>query len=371
MNVFDTVPEEARKLQERNVKYAEIIAQSMKAQEKDLERLKDELALAPSEKELIYSECSLRLYRFTPRVRHLQETPLLIVPSLILRYYIMDLLKGHSLIEHLVNSGIDTYLVDWGVPGDEHGELTFDYYIDTFLRRMVRKVARHAGSGTVNLLGQCLGGTMAAIFTSLYPEKVERLVCLTAPIDFKDAGLLALWTRKDFLNVDKVVSAFGRVIPADFIHSCFQFLDVKATIERYKKLYNNVLDSNFLYYYRAMDTWLNDKIPFPGLVFKKFIKELYQGNLLARGKLTINERAADLGAITCPVQIIAAEMDHVFPVSAASALVELVNGPVDYRVVSAGHVTLIALLPQREETFRHISSFLSGESDIYDAFTDK
>jgi len=364
MNVFDSVPEEARKLHERNVKYAEIIAQSMKSQGKELERIKEELALAPSDKEVIYSECSLKLYRFKPKFRNLQETPLLIVPSLILRYYVMDLIKGHSLIEHLVNSGIDVYLVDWGVPGDEHGELTFDYYIDTFLRRMVRKVARHAGSAKVNLLGQCLGGTMAAIFTSLYQEKVERLVCLTTPIDFKDAGLLALWTRKDFLNVDKVVSAFGRVIPADFIHSCFQFLDVKATIERYKKLYNNVLDSNFLYYYRALDTWLNDKIPFPGLVFKKFIHELYQENLLARGRFTINNRKADLGAITCPVQIIAAEMDHVFPESAASALVELVSGPVEYRLIPAGHVTLITLFPQRTETYQYISAFLAGESEI-------
>ncbi len=364
MNLSDTIPEEARKLQERNVKYSEIIAQSMKSQGKELERLKEELELAPTEKEIIYSECSLKLYHFTPRVKNLQKTPLLIVPSLILRYYIMDLIKGHSLIEHLVKSGIDTYLVDWGVPGDEHGDLTFDYYIDTFLRRMVRKVARHTGSEKVSLLGQCLGGTMAAIFTSLYPEKVDRLACLTTPIDFKDAGLLALWTRKDFLNVDKVVSAFGRVVPADFIHSCFQFLDVKATIERYKKLYNNVLDSNFLYYYRALDTWLNDKIPFPGRVFRKFIKELYQENLLARGKFTINGRKADLGNITCPVQIIAAETDHVFPVSAASALVELVKNPVDYRLISAGHVTLIVLFPQREDTYRHISGFLSGESDI-------
>lgn len=268
-------------------------------------------------------------------------------------------MKGHSLIEHLVNSGIDTYLLDWGIPGDEHGHLTFDYYIDTFIKRCVRKVSRLNGKKPVNMLGQCLGGTLAAVYTSLHQKDINKLVCLTTPVDFQDAGLLARWTNKETFNIDKVVETFGNTVPADFIHACFQFLDVKATVERYKKLYNNVLDDNFLYYYKALDLWGNDKIPFPGQVFRKFIKELYQENLLAKGEFKINGNTADLKNITCPLLNIAAEFDHVFPEKAAKAMNSLTGGSVDYHVISAGHVTLVALFPQREETFKLISKFLS------------
>jgi polyhydroxyalkanoate synthase subunit PhaC len=359
MNIAELVPKDAREFSERNAKYAKLIAQSMTASKEEQERAKKELKLATTPKEEIYSESSLKLYRFTPVKKTLHKTPLLIVPSLILRYYIMDLMKGHSLIEHLVESGIDTYLIDWGIPGDEHGELTFDYYIDTFIRRCVRKVSRRCGRAPINLFGQCLGGTMAAIYTALYCEDIKRLGLITAPIDFKDAGLLALWTKKDTFKVDKVVEAFGPIVPADFVHACFQFLDVKATVERYKKLYNNVLDENFLYLYRALDHWLNDKIPFPGQVFRKFIKGLYQENQLAKGEFSVNDRMVNLKSIVCPTLSIAAEFDHVFPECAAKALSFLVGGSIEYHKIPAGHVTLVVLFPQRHETYRIVTEFFT------------
>ncbi len=73
----------------------------------------------------------------------------------------------------------------------------------------------------------------------------------------------------------------------------------------------------------------------------------------------INGRAANLKNITCPVTNIVAEFDHVFPEKAAKAINSLVSGEVDYRVISAGHVTLVALFPQREETYNIISEFLT------------
>lgn len=352
------IPDKSKELQEKNLKYAQIIQDAMSAKREDMEKRIKELNLASTPKEVIHTETSVKLYRYTPVKKKLHKTPLLIVPSLILRYYIMDLLKGHSLIEHLVESGIDTYLIDWGIPGDEHGQLTFDYYIDKFLKRAVRKVSRATGEEKINMLGQCLGGTIAAVYTSLYQEEINKLVCLTTPVEFEDAGLLSVWTDKKTFKIDKVVDAFGNTIPADFVHACFQFLDVKATVERYKKLYNNVLDDNFLYYYKALDQWISDKIPFPGEVFRKFIRDLYQENLLSKGEFMINEKPADLKNITCPLLNIVAEFDHVFPEKSAKALNSLVSGPVDYHVISAGHVTLVALFPQREETFKLISTFL-------------
>jgi polyhydroxyalkanoate synthase len=257
-----------------------------------------------------------------------------------------------------VNQGIDVYLVDWGVPGEEHGKLTFDYYIDTFLRRCVRKVLRRTGSEKINLMGQCLGGTLAAVYAAVHPEQINKLICMTTPIDFEDAGLLSVWTDSKTFDIDKIVESYGSVIPADFIHACFQYLDVKATVQSYKKLYNNVLDENFLYYYRALDAWLKDKIPFPALVFGKFIKELYQENRLAKGTFTINGKTANLENITCPVLNIASQFDHVFPEKSAKALDDLVGGESEYHLIPAGHVTLVVLFPQRFETFRIMSEFI-------------
>ncbi len=362
MNLQDMVPPEVKEFSQRNLKYLQDILEPGSAKKGSLEKIRRELALAPTPKKLIYQECSVKVYRFTPVQKKLSPVPVLLVPSLILRYWVMDLMTGHSLIENLVQNGIDTYLVDWGTPGEEHGRLTFDYYVETFLRRAVRQVRRATGCPKINLLGQCLGGTIGAMYAALHPDEISRFCALTAPFDFTDAGLLSLWTKKENFDVEKVVGAFGSIVPADFIHACFQFLDLKATVERYKKLYNNILDENFMRYYKALDTWLNDKIPFPGQVFVRFIKGLYQENLLAKGKFEIDGRFVDLKNISCPVLNIVAQYDHVFPESAARKLNELVSGRVQYHVVPAGHVTLVVLFPEREKTYALVREFFEGES---------
>lgn len=351
-------PLEPEELKKRNEKYSKIIFESMTADKDKVQKQKEELKLNPTPREVIYSESSIKLYRFTPVKKNLKKTPVLMVPSLILKYYILDLMKGHSLIEHLVNNGYDTYLLDWGTPGDEHGHLTFDDYIDKFLKRAVNRVSRRTGSPKIHLFGQCIGGTLAAIFASLYPEKIEKLICLTTPVDFEDSGLLSSWTDRERFDVDKIADSFGNVIPADFIHAWFQYLDLKKTVDSYKNLYNNVLDENFMFYYQALDNWLKNKVPFPAGVFRKFIKDLYQENKLSRGEFEINGVKADLSNITCPVLNITAQFEHVFPEQSAKMLNDLVQGPVSYHVVQAGHVTLVAVFPQRLETFKLITDFL-------------
>jgi polyhydroxyalkanoate synthase subunit PhaC len=355
------IPVEVQELTEKNRKYTEMIMKQFTVSTEEIEVLKSRLSLAPTPKQEVYSECTIKLYRFTPVKKKLHKTPVLLVPSIILKYYIMDLRTGHSLIEHLVNSGIDTYLLDWGTPGDEYGKLTLDYYIDTFIRRAVRKVRKLTGCEKINILGQCLGGTFASIYAALYPETVNKFVALTAPFDFENAGILSLWTDPETFNIDKIVDSFDNIIPPEFIHSCFQLLDVEATVARYKKLYNNILDENFMYSYRAMDTWLSDKIPFPCEVFRKFIRDMYQENRLAKGSMMINGRTADLADIKCPVLNVIAENDHVFPPKAAEKLADLVSGQTDTQVIPAGHVTLITLFPVRETTYRIISDFLSED----------
>ncbi len=352
------IPEEAKKLLDQNAQYAKILIESYKRKPEEIEALKKTLKVCPTPREVIHQECSVKVWRFTPVRQDLHPVPLFIVPSLILRWYILDLLTGHSLIEHFVKSGIDTYLIDWGVPGDEHGQLTFDYYIDTFLGRAIRKVMRRTGARQIDLMGQCLGGTIAAAYTSLHQDQIRRFIALTTPVDFENAGLLAIWTDKTRFNVDKIVEYYGNTVPADFIHACFQFLDVKATVERYKKLYNNVLDNNFLYYYQALDLWGSDKVPFAAKVFGKFIKGLYQENGLVNKTFGVNGRFVDLKNITCPVLNIAAAFDHVFPERSAKRLGELVSGPVDYHLMQTGHVTLVVLFPERLKTYELMTNFL-------------
>src|SRR5436305_9332799 len=95
-------------------------------------------------KEIIWTKNKAKLYHYEPSIEKRFPVPILLVYALINRPYVLDLIPGNSLVEHLVNQGFDVYLLDWGIPGDEDVHLTFDHYILDYILRAVKKMLKHA-----------------------------------------------------------------------------------------------------------------------------------------------------------------------------------------------------------------------------------
>src|SRR3712207_7916465 len=87
-----------------------------------------------------------------------------------------------------------------------------------YLPRAVKKVLRHSGSDEFTLLGYCMGGTMSAMYASLFPERLKNLILMTAPIEFPEGemGLYSLFTSEKYMNPGLLADAFGN-IPGDLI----------------------------------------------------------------------------------------------------------------------------------------------------------
>src|SRR5919202_6166950 len=136
-------------------------------------------------KEVVWTKNKAKLYRYEPYREKKYPVPILMVYALINRPYVLDLLPGNSFIEYLVNEGFDVYLLDWGIPGDEDQDLDVENYILDYLPRAVKKVLRTSGAEEFTLFGYCMGGTMAAMYAALFPDKpLKNLVPLAAPFDF-------------------------------------------------------------------------------------------------------------------------------------------------------------------------------------------
>ena len=104
-------------------------------------RGRPQVGLTPAD--VVHRENKWRLLRYRPR-KLKYETPVLLVPSLINRHYVLDLMPGKSFAEYLVGRGHDVYIIDWGTPGPEDRHLTFDDICDGYLGRAVRAVAPDA-----------------------------------------------------------------------------------------------------------------------------------------------------------------------------------------------------------------------------------
>ena len=98
--------------------------------------------VAPTPKEVIWTKNKTKLYRYISDQPKKHKIPLLMVYALINKPYVLDLTKGGSLIEYLVNQGYDVYLLDWGTPGLEDRHMKLDDFIMDYIPRAVKKVMK-------------------------------------------------------------------------------------------------------------------------------------------------------------------------------------------------------------------------------------
>lgn len=252
------------------------------------------------------------------------ETPVLLVPSLINRHYVMDLLPGKSMAEDLVAAGHDVYCIDWGTPGDEDRFVTFDDVCDKYLGRAIRHVARTSPRNKAHVLGYCLGGTLATIHAAARPEHIASLLLLAAPVSFADDGPLAVWTRSPKFNVGSIVDGFGNV-PWQLMQGAFHLLRPTLTMAKAVGVIDRAANDEFLDGFLAIETWGNDNVSFPGECYKQYIEQLYRGDALMQGTFSLASIPVLLENIACPVSCVVFEHDNIVPWQSAAVLLDRVS----------------------------------------------
>jgi len=261
---------------------------------------------------------TLRRY---PAQRAPARAPILVVASLINKYYVMDLLPGLSVFEHLAGRGFEIWVLDWGAPGAAGRERTFADYVDDLIPWGVEQAGRSAGGGPVATLGYCMGGTMAAMFAARHPQAVRALALLGTPIDFQKSGLLALWSQRRWFDADRMVDAFGNV-PPWLLQSAFKALAAADLPRKLTDLLERADDEAAVRHYVALESWLEDNVAFPGGVYRQYIRDCYQDNKLVRGQMVVGGKAIDLARITMPLLVVTALRDRICEPPSARALLE-------------------------------------------------
>src|ERR1700692_1791184 len=214
-------------------------------------------AIAQTPKELVWTLNKAKLYRYVPVLpkekRH--PIPLLLVFALMNRPYILDLRRGHSFVEFMLNKGYDLYLLDWGAPGPEDKNLKFDDYTLEYMPRAIRKLKSIAGVEEFSMLGWCIGAILTTIYAALRPDDgLRNLILLTAPLDFSDKEALtfARWTDARYFDVDKILAVFGNM-PASMIEYGARALKpVENYVVNFMKLWDNLDNPQVVESWHAM-----------------------------------------------------------------------------------------------------------------------
>lgn len=306
---------------------------------------------------------SQRLLRYRPAEMAYRE-PVLICYALVNRPYILDLRPERSVVRRLLERGLTVYLLDWGAPMPAEHVLGLRDYVCDRLVGVVDFVRREAGVPSLHLLGYCMGGTMAALFTALYPEKVRALTLMAGPIDFSsDEGLLYLWSREKYFDVDRLIDAFGN-FPGELLQEAFRMMSpVRNYLEKYISFWENIHDEDFLDSFFAMERWGADDVPVAGETFREFVKCLYQRNELVRGELRLGGRPVKLENIVCPLLLLTASLDHLVPPASTLGIVPHVRSTeITTMSVRAGHVGLAVSSKAHRELWPAVRDWIADRS---------
>jgi polyhydroxyalkanoate synthase len=291
-----------------------------------------------SDKEAVYREDKLTLYRYKPIAPSANLPPVLVVYALVNRPYMMDLQPDRSLVRRLLEQGLDIYLIDWGYPDGADRFTDLNDYINGYLHRCLGVVLREHKVAATTLLGVCQGGTFSLCYAALHPARVRNLITMVTPVDFQTPdNLLSRWVQA--IDVDALVAAHG-VVPGEVLNAAYvSLMPFRLLQQKYVNLLDAGDDEAAIENFMRMEKWIFDSPAQAGEAFRQFARWFFQENRLIKGTLQIGGRPVDLRCVTQPVLNIYGRQDHLVPPAASTAL-EAHVGSHDYYALGldVGHI---------------------------------
>jgi poly(3-hydroxyalkanoate) synthetase len=245
-----------------------------------------------------------------------------IVPSMINRSHILDLLPNKSFVRWLAARGIDVYLLDWGTPVDDAAMIDVEGVIGQRLLPALRAAREHT-AGPLYALGYCMGGTLLSAAAAPAQDMLAGMAFLASPWDFH-AGDRALTSQIQAGTPQALNMMVSRhVLPVDWIQTVFATVNEDRTVHKFANFAAMTQDSAEAELFVAVEDWLNDGMDLPAPLARTCIRDWYGDNLPGRGQWEVAGAAVNPAAITVPSLVVAPMRDRLVPAGSALALAKL------------------------------------------------
>ncbi|MCH2396406.1 alpha/beta fold hydrolase [Oceanibaculum sp.] len=307
----------------------------------------------------VWQEGATRLLAFAPKGRRTGR-PVLVVPSLINRAYILDLTEERSFLRDLAARGFRPYLVDWGQPGETERGFTLGDYIIGRLDAALNAVLTETGTRPA-LVGYCMGGTMSVALAQRRQADLSGLALLTAPWDFQADPTPMIAALPGMLpGLMGVVAALGE-LPTDIIQSLFLGLDPHLGYRKFRTFAGLDPDSAKAHAFVALEDWLNDGVALAGPVARECLEGWYINNDPARGNWRVAGDVVDPTAIRLPSLAMVPADDRIVPPASALALATALPGCTVLRL-PLGHIGMMAGGSAIEKVWSPLADWLKNHA---------
>ncbi len=302
---------------------------------------------------VIWQRGAARLLDLAPE--NTEGLAVLCVPSLINKFYVLDLYPEASFVQYLKKQGFRPLILDWGVPSETEMDFTCADYITSHALDALQTL-REAHDGPIALLGYCMGGIFATAMAQLAPMFVDALILLATPWDFsaKDTPRVLLEPTSQTM-LRQWIRGLNPVPPV-VTQTLFHLINPWYVQEKYRDFLT--LDADQRKHFLAIEQWVNDGVPIPQKAAEECFVDWPHGNILATHKWKVGRKWIEPSTITCPTLAVIPQRDLIVPKGVAQPLADAMPRA-DVIYPEAGHVGMVAGRRAEQVLWEPVSEWLA------------
>jgi polyhydroxyalkanoate synthase len=297
--------------------------------------------LATTPGKVVFENELYQLIHYAPTTEKVLETPVVIFPPWINRFYILDLTPEKSFVRWCVENGISLFMVSWKSADESIAHVRLDDYVLKGQIDAVDRIRDLLGVEGVHAIGYCVAGTtLAATLAYLAAtggaRKIKSATFLTAQVDFSEAGDLKLFLGDETMALLDQVTKEKGYLDGRYMAATFNLLRGRDLIWNY--VVNNYLLGQEPTPFDLLH-WNGDVTNLPADWHRDYLETHYKGNkLVEKGGISVAGEPIDLSKIEVPSYIQAGREDHIAPPQSVWKIMGHFAGRKRFVLAGSGHI---------------------------------
>ena len=325
--------------------------------------------IGTTEGAVVYRNRMYELIQYSPTTEKVHETPLLIFPPWINKFYILDLKPQNSFIKWVVDQGYTLFVVSWVNPDDSYADVGMDTYVEEGFLDAIEQVKAICNVKSINAIGYCIAGTTLAMTLALMAKRRNRSVksatFFTTLTDFSDQGEVGVFLDDDFVDgLEAEVKEKG-YLRSYFMTKTFSYLRSNDLI------YQPAIRSYMLGEAPpAFDLlyWNGDGTNLPGRMVVEYLRNLCQQNRFADGGIDLCDKTLSLDGVRIPLCAVACETDHIAAWKTSfRGIAGMGSKDRTFILSESGHIAGIVNPPSKKKYGHYTSDAPLGDPDEWKA----
>jgi polyhydroxyalkanoate synthase len=314
---------------------------------------------------VVFRNDVVELIQYTPMTPTVRAVPLVIVWSMVNRFYILDLAPGRSFIEYAVGQGIPVFVTSWRNPGPRHADWDLDTYASALCEAM-SVVQQITGSAQVGTMGLCAGGQLLAALLAVLAQRGDdrvRYACFgVSQLDMSVPSPAGMAFSRPLPGLARLGTRASGLVDGRDIGALFSWLRPNELVWNY--WVNNYLMGQDPPAFDIL-AWNSDATRLPGALQRQLLT-IAEANLLAQpGGMTLLGSPVDLSAAAVDSYVIGAETDHLVPWRGAYRTTQLLGGEPTFVLSGGGHIQHLVNPPGNPKARYRTGSTRQADADAW------